>query len=31
MKEGPVWAKMLFSQMMNINDEIANVRRQVNY
>ena len=31
MKEAPVWAKMLFSQMMNVNDEIENVRRQINY
>ena len=31
MKEAPVWAKMLFSQMMNVNDEIENVRRQVDY
>ena len=31
MKEAPVWAKMLFTQMMNVNDEIANVRRQVDY
>ena len=30
MKEAPVWAKMLFSQM-NVNDEIENVRRQVDY
>ena len=29
MKEAPVWAKMVFTQMMNVNDEIANVRRQV--
>ena len=31
MKEAPVWAKMLFTQMMNVNDEIASVRRQVDY
>ena len=31
MKEAPVWAKMLFTQMMSVNDEIANVRRQVDY
>ena len=31
MKEAPVWAKMLFTQMMNVNDERANVRRQVDY
>ena len=31
MKEAPVWAKMLFSQMMNVNDEIENVRKQVDY
>ena len=31
MKEAPVWAKMLLTQMMNVNDEIANVRRQVDY
>ena len=31
MKEAPVWAKILFTQMMNVNDEIANVRRQVDY
>ena len=31
MKEAPVWAKMFFSQMMNVNYEIANVRRQVDY
>ena len=31
MKEAPVWAKMLFTQMMNVNDEIANVRRRVDY
>ena len=31
MKEAPVWAKMLFTQMMNVNDEIANARRQVDY
>ena len=31
MKEAPVWAKMLFTQRMSVNDEIANVRRQVNY
>ena len=31
MKEAPVWAKMLFTQIMNVNDEIANVRRQVDY
>ena len=31
MKKAPVWAKMLFSQMMNVNDEIGNIRRQVDY
>ena len=31
MKEAPVWAKMLFTQMMNVNDEIANVGRQADY
>ena len=31
MKEAPVWAKMLFSQMMSVNDEIENVTRQVDY
>ena len=31
MKVAPVWAKMLFTQMMNVNDEIASVRRQVGY
>ena len=31
MKEAPVWAKILFSQMINVNDEIENVRRQVDY
>ena len=30
-KEAPVWARMLFSQMMNVNNEIENVRRQVDY
>ena len=31
MKEASVWAKMIFSQIMNVNDEIENVRRQVDY
>ena len=31
MKEAPVWVNMLFTQMMNVNDEIANVRRKVDY
>ena len=31
MKEAPVWAKMHFTEMMDVNDEIANVRRQLDY